>query len=225
MSQFDLQGAIDEFGERYVMTFVETIFLLDNTVSVDSIDYPNKSEYQNLNFHNPADATNFPESLLVQKRLEFTKDKWVTQLMLECNALQEAALALHTITKVKPLHQKSMYDLKYEASMSYVTEVDAWLLANSKTPPDLPTSAQVAVPDMIGNEAAETGDPVYYLALAVIQNYNESQTSLQKYYGTIEGMRRVKKQEIVACTTIAQMEALSWITWPTYEGNPPAPQD
>lgn len=227
MSQFDLNSVI---GDRYVprvLTLVETLNMLDPDVMVSSIAFPDKTEYENIQWSNSSDKITYHENNLVQARLDKTKEVWITKLMDEANRIQEAALALHTITDEMPLHQKSMYQIKYDQSQKYVTAVNSWFTANAVTPSPatLPTHDQVTVPKVLANEAKHTGDPVYYLAQAIIANFDDSEDSLQAFYGEVEGVRRVKKQEIVGAANIQELEAISWIEWPVYEGNPPNPKD
>lgn len=220
---FKLAENVDLHEDRTILSLVETIFKLDPNVEVYSIDFPGKTEYESINWINASDKSRFSEDFLEQKRVELTKEAWATQLMIEANQLQEAALALHTITDEKPLHQKSMYDIKYENSVKYVGDVQAWQSTNATEA--IPTEEQVTVPPVLSNEAKHTGDPVYYLALAIINNFQQSQETLKAFYGEVEGIRRVKKREIVNCTTVEELENLQWVTWPAYEGDPPNPTD
>lgn len=224
MRTFNLKDQIEPLlQERRILTFVEAINKLDSSVQVYAYTRPGHSEYNCLKWLNLADKARFPESTLLAEQLQLTKDLWIVLLMEEANLIQEKALSLHTISSGTPLTQKIMYDVKYEAAVQYVSDVHSWQSSNSTT--DIPTHEQVTVPDIIYEEANRTGDPYYYMGLAIIDNYQLSQATLKKYYGQVEGERRVTKQRIIACANIAELKEVQWAQWPDYVGDPPDPED
>ena len=221
MGTFNLSESIKPFT-RPIPSLVETISYFDNSIAVRSISFPNRSEYDCLIWDNPSKPV-WTRSKLEELRVKFTIDKWVIALMEQANELQRAALALHTISVDYTLTQKTMYDIKYRAAIEYLQNVNAWQKENATE--SLPDGNQVAVPVAILNEASKTGDPVYYLCLAIIKNYVDSEQTLASFYGTVEGERRVTKQRIIECSTIEELKSVEWANWPSYEGNPPAPTD
>lgn len=222
MPIYDLKHNLELFS-RPIPSLVETITYYNPEIGVSCIQFPNQTEYENLIWDSEQDKNLFPEQELVQKQVAYTIDLWIIMLMEEANQLQRAALALHTISRDYTLTQKNMYDVKYTASVEYVERVQKWQADNATQ--DLPTNDQVEIPSTIFNEASRTGDPVYYLCLAIIKNFVDSSETLSAFYGKVEGERRITKQRIKACTTIEELLAVEWASWPDYEGNPPAPTD
>ena len=72
------------------------------------------------------------------------------------------------------------------------------------------------VPPMILEEANVTGDVPYDLALAIVKNYLDSNDYLTQYFGKLEGKRRLTKRRILACTSIQELEQMSWANWPKF---------
>ena len=222
MQSYNLLSQIDKFS-RPIYGLVETLSYFHPEIGVSCIRFPHKSEYACLIWDDPKEKAKFAKSKLEQLRLKYTIEMWTIQLMEEANQLQRAALALHTISRNYALTQKNMYDIKYEASIKYVSSVEEWLKQNSNQ--GLPSAEQIEVPPAILNESSKTGDPPYYLCLAIIQNYIESQDTLSAFYGQVEGERRVTKARIKNCKSIEELKQVQWANWPNYVGNPPAPTD
>lgn len=221
---FDLSNlARTPVDEVRVLSLVEVVALLDPSVEVSSYLKPGDDEYNSIEWYDPADKARFTRTMLEEQQLQKTKENWIILLMEEANALQKAALSLHTISQHKPLYQKAMYDEKYKAAITYVGAVQQWQATEQTSA--LPTPEQVPVPDIIYEEGSRTGDPYYYLCLAIVQNYQDSESTLAKFYGQVEGERRLAKKRILACTTLQQLESVTWATWPNYTGNPPTPAD
>lgn len=225
MKEFDLSSGLrnESIRERRLMTMVETINQIDSSVGVQSYRVPSKKEYDCIEWDTKTDKVRFTESYVLQQQLQKTKELWAIILMEEANALQQRALSLHTISQQEPLHQKELYDQKYTAASEYVSAVTLWQHENSTG--DFPSVEQVSVPDIIYEEGSRTGDPLYYLCLAIIQNYKSTQDTLKKFYGQVEGERRVTKKRILACANITELQNVAWANWPNYIGDPPSPAD
>lgn len=221
MATFNLSENVRNFSKP-IPSLVETINYFDSSIQVRCIEFPNRSEYDCLIWDN-LDKPKWARSKLEEMRVKYTIDKWIISLMEHANQLQRAALALHTISVDYTLTQKTMYDIKYSASVDYIQRVAEWQQENDTT--DLPTAEQVSVPVTILNEANRTNDPYYYLCLAIIKNYVDSEQTLASFYGKVEGERRVTKQRIMKCKTLEELKSVEWANWPDYEGTPPAPTD
>jgi hypothetical protein len=225
MKEFDLSNEIDGdiIARRRILSMVETIHQLNPNIGVQSYSIPGKREYNCIQWDNPADKNTYTEALLLREQLKKTKDLWIILLMEEANAIQQKALSLHTISQEMPLHQKTLYDYKFDAAQDYVGRVQAW--QQQEGTQALPSNEQVPVPPIILEEGSRTGDPLYYLCLAILHNFAESQETLKRFYGQVEGERRVTKQRIIACANIPELNNVEWANWPKYVGNPPTPQD
>ncbi|SBV38341.1 hypothetical protein BN7874_172 [Phage NCTB] len=224
MSTYDVAAELrDSPLNRRVLSLVEVIAIQDPSIRVRCVKLPTQTEFNCLQWENPSDSTRWASSKLEEFRVAATIDAWIITLMEECNIIQRKALALHTISQTTPLTQKTVYELKFAAAVEYKTAVEEWQALNSTT--DLPTHEQVPCPNILKSEADVTGDPYYYLALAIIANWTDSQVSLATFFGQLEGERRATKARISACTTVAELESLTWANWPAYEGNPPTPTE
>lgn len=203
---------------RRILSLVEAIAFYDLNIKVRCINIPSKSEFDCLDFKVSSDNI-WSSSSIELLRVEKTIERWCIVLMEEANMIQRAALSLHTISRVTPLTQKAVYELKYASALDYMQRVTEWQTTNQTT--DYPSSSQVSVPSMIKSEADVTGDPYFGLAYMIVLNWEDSQNSLKDFFGLIEGERRATKARIKACTTVAELEAVAWANWPYYNGNPP----
>lgn len=203
---------------RRILSLVEAITAHDPSILVRSVNIPSKSEFDCLEFKVPSKNV-WSSSSIELLRVEKTIERWCIILMEEANMIQRAALSLHTISRVTPLTQKTVYELKYASALDYVQRVTEWQTTNQTT--DYPSTSQVSVPSMIKSEADVTGDPYFGLAYMIVLNWEDSQNTLKEFFGYIEGERRAAKARVKACTTVAELEAVAWANWPYYNGNPP----
>lgn len=167
--------------------------------------------YEDIEWENPADASTLPKALMEGKRIQCTMENWIHILFTEANSLQQYAATYFTFSnRGTVLTQVSMYEQKHSKAKQYIYEISTYpgTLEEAK--------AAVVVPVMLENEAIVSGDEPYDLAQAVIQNYLESNEAMTAYYGQIEGERRLVKRRILACTSIAELEAMEWANWPEF---------
>lgn len=113
------------------------------------------------------------------------------------NALQLRALSYHTISEKTASIQQDLYEYKFREALKYV-------------------GGDIDVP-LIQAEANVLGVSIDSIAVGVIENYRNSQTSLFEYYGLLEGTRRLVKRRILEATSIEELDSMSTVILPLYE--------
>lgn len=167
--------------------------------------------YDDIVWENPADGTTLTAPVLMAKQVQCTMENWIHILFTEANMLQDYAATYFTFSnRGTVLTQVVMYEQKHNKAKEYVYDIATYNGTVEEA------KANVPVPPMIEEEATIAGDDPYELAQAIIQNYLESNEAMTAYYGQVEGERRLAKRRILACTSIAELEAVQWAQWPEF---------
>lgn len=149
------------------------------------------------------------EESLAAYRLNYAKYLYIERSFEQANSVQEAATGYHTISKTSTMIQTDVYRMKHEEALNYAIRCEQILSINGDY-------TVVPIPKLIKNESDAVGQDPYQLALSIIQNYNASNDSLKAYFGLVEGERRLLKRRILEATTITELLAVQWATWPEY---------
>lgn len=111
--------------------------------------------------------------------------------------------AMYKMLGTASMVQVRIYDTKYKAASEYKLWVEEnGMLLNGLT-----------IPPILQAELNETGENPFTLSIQIVQEYEYAFGELDKFFGTIEGIRRRYKKIINATTSLAEITGIQPPEW------------
>lgn len=177
-------------------------------VDVISHYYPEKECYSTGFLYDNIvwmDGEPIPKDELDVKMVEFVKMHMIDVNWDTAQELRDDAL--YTMLGTNSMLQVRIYDEKYKAAKEYnQMVVDNGMLLSGLT-----------IPDILQSELNETGENPYTLSTQIIQEYEYAFGELNKFYGTIEGIRRRYKKAVTQAKSLGELGGIQDPDFPSLD--------